>query len=260
MTIDGDPGVIELERGSDEHLLLRIHLPHWQGLIHHVQRARRIFNLDSDIEQAAGALLEDSIIGPLMRARPGLRVPGTWDPFETGVRAIVGQQVSVLGANTVIARLVLRCGTSVANLESLGLTHLFPSAGDLAVADLSGLGLTDARALAIRSFAQAVSDGRIDLDRSRTLEQLLASITATDGLGAWTAHYIALRLGEPDAFPAGDLGLRRALTAAHGWEVSGREAEQIAERWRPNRALAAVHLWLAEGAAPKSSVGLAPAP
>lgn len=246
VTIDGDPGVIELERGSEDHLLLRIHLPHWQGLIHHVQRARRIFDLDSDVEQAAGTLLGDSIIGPLVSARPGLRVPGTWDPFETGVRAIVGQQVSVLGANTVIARLVRRCGTPVKGLGPMGLTHLFPSADDLAEADLSGLGLTGARALAITAFARSVSDGRIALDRSRTLEQLLAAITATDGLGAWTAHYIALRLGEPDAFPSGDLGLRRALGASLGREVSGRETEQIAERWRPNRALAAVQLWLAQ--------------
>jgi AraC family transcriptional regulator of adaptative response / DNA-3-methyladenine glycosylase II len=250
VTIEGDPGVIELERSSEEHLLLRIHLPHWRGLIHHVQRARRIFNLDSDVEQAAEPLLKSSIIGPLMNARPGLRVPGTWDPFETGVRAIVGQQVSVVGANTVIARLVRRCGTPVAGLEVMGLTHLFPSADDLAHTDLGGLGLTGARALAIKAFARAVSDGRIDLDRSRTLEQLLSSITAIDGLGAWTANYIALRLGEPDAFPAGDLGLRRALAAACGHEFSGREAERIAESWRPNRALAAVHLWLAHGGAP----------
>lgn len=247
--IDDDPGVIEVERSSEEHLLLRIHLPHWQGLIHHVQRARRIFSLDSDLERAAGSLLEDSIVGPLVSARPGLRVPGTWDPFETGVRAIVGQQVSVVGANTIIARLVRRCGTPVAGLEPMGLTHLFPSAGELADADLSGLGLTGARALAIRSFARGVSDGRINLDRSKTLEQLLSSITATDGLGAWTAHYIALRLGEPDAFPAGDLGLRRALGASLGREVSGREAGRIAERWRPHRALAAIHLWLADGVA-----------
>jgi AraC family transcriptional regulator of adaptative response / DNA-3-methyladenine glycosylase II len=259
VTIDGDPGVIELKRGSEEHLLLRIHLPHWRGLIHHVQRARRIFNLDSDVELAAGTLIGESIVGPLVSARPGLRVPGTWDPFETGVRAIVGQQVSVAGANTVVGRLVRRCGTPVEGLEPFGLTHAFPSAAELVEADLSGLGLTGARTHAIRAFAEAVNDGRIDLDRSRTLDQLLASITATDGLGPWTAHYIALRLGEPDAFPAGDLGLRRALAGRLGHEVSGREAERIAERWRPDRALAAVHLWLAHGGTPDRPEELSPA-
>jgi AraC family transcriptional regulator of adaptative response / DNA-3-methyladenine glycosylase II len=241
--IDGDPGVIELEYGSEENLLLRIHLPHWRGLIHHVQRARRIFNLDADHERAVEALHRDKTIGALVRARPGLRVPGTWDQFETGVRAIVGQQVSVVGANTVIARLAARCGTPVAGLAPLGLTHLFPTPGELAEADLDGLGLTGARALAIRGFAQRVEAGAIDLDGAATLEQLLETITATVGLGPWTAQYIALRMGEPDAFPAGDLGLRRALEGIVGRQLNGREVSGLAERWRPYRALAAAHLW-----------------
>jgi AraC family transcriptional regulator of adaptative response / DNA-3-methyladenine glycosylase II len=243
--IDGDPGVIELTRGSPDDLLMRIHLPHWRGLIHHVQRARRIFNLDTDIEGANEALREKPIIGSLIEDRPGLRTPGTWDPFETGVRAILGQQVSVLGANTLIARLVERCGTPVRGLARIGLTHLFPSPVELAVAKLEGLGLTGARAQAVKEFALAVHERRIELDRSRPLEQFLQTITAIPGLGPWTAHYIALRLGEPDAFPASDLGIRRALEVAPGAGVSGRDAEKLAEAWRPHRALAATHLWLA---------------
>jgi AraC family transcriptional regulator of adaptative response / DNA-3-methyladenine glycosylase II len=241
--IDGDPGVIEVRRGDDAYLLLRLHLPHWEGLIHHVQRARRIFNLDADIEAVTAGLGRDRLAAKLLRTRPGLRQPGTWDPFEIGVRAIVGQQVSVVAAGTVIARLVARCGTAVPGLAPLGLTHLFPTPAELAKADLDDLGLTTARARAVRAFAHAVAEDEIELDRSKPLAQLLDSITAVPGLGAWTAHYVAFRLGEADAFPAADLGIRRAL-AELGTSVSTRDAEQLAERWRPYRAHVAAHLWL----------------
>ena len=244
VSIEGDPGVIELSRGSSEHLLLRAHLPHWEGLIHIAQRARRIFNLDADVDAAADGLNGDAIIGPLLDLHPGLRPPGAWDAFEIGVRAIIGQQISVAAANTVVARVVERHGTPVPGLGALGLTHLFPSASQLAGADLGDLGLTSARARAVDAFASAVTDHQIDLDGSRTLQELIASITATAGLGLWTANYIALRLGEPDAFPATDLGLRRAL----GKRVSGRQAEELAGRWRPHRAHAAAHLWLSQPA------------
>ncbi len=246
VTIDGDPGVIEVSRGSDDHVLLRVHLPHWEGLIHHVRRARRIFNLDADPDAVADRLGGDALLGPLLRARPGLRPAGTWDPFELGVRAIVGQQVSVTAANRIIARLVARIGTPVPGLGQLGLTHLFPAPAELARADLDGLGLMPARARAVRAFAQAVLDRRVDLDRSTPLDELAAAIVATPGLGPWTAHYIALRLGEPDAFPAADLGLQRALAKLIGHSVTTRELEAIAERWRPHRAHAAAQLWLAD--------------
>lgn len=254
VVIDGDPGVLELSHDTTGHLLLRAHLPHWEGLIHVVQRARRIFNLDADIEGATRSIRRDPIIGPLLRIRPGLRPPGTWDPFETGVRAIVGQQVSVAGANTIVGRIVAGHGTPVSGLGAMGLTHLFPSAAVLASADLSGVGLPAARAGAVNAFAQAVIDGRIDLDRSRTLEQLVASVTATSGLGPWTAHYLALRLGEPNAFPATDLGLRQALARATNEAVTGRRAEELAGGWEPHRAHAAIHLWLSSSP-PTGGVG-----
>jgi AraC family transcriptional regulator, regulatory protein of adaptative response / DNA-3-methyladenine glycosylase II len=247
VTIDGDPGVIELSPGSSDHLLLRAHLPHWEGLIHLVQRARRIFNLDADVEASTRQLRDDPILGPLQADRPGLRPPGTWDPFETGVRAILGQQVSVAGANTLTARLVERHGVPVPGLKPLGLTHLFPTATVLATATLEGLGLTKARAGAVAAFAQAVERGQIDLDRSRPLDQFLASVTTSPGLGPWTAQYLALRLGEPDAFPAGDLGIRRALANGSGPATATPDADALAERWRPHRAQAAIQLWISSG-------------
>ncbi len=242
--IDGDAGVIELARADREPaLLLRVHLPHWQGLIHHAARARRIFNLDAELDAAREHLAEDPLAGPLVRARPGLRPAGTWDPFELGVRAIVGQQVSVAGANRLVGRLAASAGTTVPGLDAFGLTSLFPTAPALAAADLSGVGLTTARAQTVRRFAAAVADGRLALDRSLSLDELVAAIVEIEGLGPWTAHYIAFRLGHADAFPAGDLGLRRALEGLTGGAVSTREAERLAEPWRPHRALAAALLW-----------------
>ena len=224
---DGDPGVIELWPGGDDHLLLLAHLPHWQELVHLVQRVRRIAGLDFDLHGAVEHLGGDPAIGPLIAARPGLRPPGAWDAFESGVRAIVGQQVTVAGANTLAGRLVERFGTRTPGLEPLGLTHVFPSPETLAEADLDGLGLTRTRAEAIRGLARGVVEGRIRLDGSVGLDALVTALTAVKGLGSWTAHYLALRLGEPDAFPTTGPALLEA------------------ERWRPWRALAATYLWLA---------------
>jgi AraC family transcriptional regulator of adaptative response / DNA-3-methyladenine glycosylase II len=254
IVIDGDPGVLELSLGGSDHLVVRAHLPHWEDLIHVVDRARRIASLDTDMDEPTRHLASEPVVGPFVSARPGLRVPGTWDPFETGVRAIVGQQVTINGANTIMARLVQRLGTPVPGLGQLGLTHSFPSADTVAAADLTALWLVPSRAEAIRSFARGVVDDTVRLDRSIGLDQLVASITAIAGLGPWTAHYIALRLGEPDAFPAADLGLRRAL--APRVADSTIAVEELAERWRPWRALAATHLWTAAAAgAPVALVG-----
>jgi len=181
IVIDGDPGVLEFFPGGDDHLVLRAHLPHWEELIHVVGRARRVASLDFDLDEPATQLADDPTIGPLLEARPGLRPPGTWDPFETGVRAIVGQQVTVVAANTIACRLVERLGNPVPGLRQLGLSHTFPSADTLATADLGGLGLTRAGTAAVRSFARAVADDTVRLDRSVSLDRLVASITALDG-------------------------------------------------------------------------------
>ena len=138
IVVAGDPGVLELSPGGDDHLVLVIHLPHWEGLVHLVARARRIANLDLDLDEPAAQLSADPVIGPLLRARPGLRPPGTWDPFEAGVRVILGQQITITAASTIAGRLVERLGTPVEGLRALGLTHTFPSAATLADADLDG--------------------------------------------------------------------------------------------------------------------------
>ena len=244
VVIEGNPGVLEVEPGGPDHLLLRAHLPEWRGLIHVVERARRIFSLDAPPDAAVDDLSDDPVVGDLVRRRPGLRVPGAWDPFEIGVRAIVGQQISVAGATTLLGRVAERLGPVVPGVHQLGLTRTFPTAETLADADLTGIGLMTARAATVRSFATAVSSGAVALDGSVATDELVDSLVAVPGIGPWTAQYVALRLGERDAFPAGDAGLRAAISS----RVAGRTETEVADGWRPWRALAAVHLWFAGSA------------
>jgi AraC family transcriptional regulator of adaptative response / DNA-3-methyladenine glycosylase II len=240
--IDGHAGVLELSGSAAGSLALRTHLPVSDEPAH---RARRIFNLDATADGAA-KLAGDPLIGPLIRATPGLRPPGAWDGYEIGVRAIVGQQISVAAANTVTGRIVARHGIPASGLRQSGLTHLFPPPETLAEADLTGLGMPASKTRAIGTFARAVACGDLALDGSLPLGQLVASITPLPGLGDWTAQYIALRIGESDAFPATDLGLRRAIAARTGQALRAVRAEWHARDWHPHRALAAIHLWLAD--------------
>jgi AraC family transcriptional regulator of adaptative response / DNA-3-methyladenine glycosylase II len=203
--------------------------------------ARRAFDLGADPAHVARAFRRDPVLGPLVRRRPGLRIPGAWDPFECAVRAILGQQVSVAAARTLAARLVARLGEPIAREAGDGLSHAFPSPAAVARADLAGLGLTSGRAAALRALAVAVRDGAVDFDLPA--DEVVRALAALPGLGDWTAQYVALRaLGEPDAFPTGDLVLRRRAGRS-GRPLSARELTARAEAWRPWRSYAALHLW-----------------
>jgi AraC family transcriptional regulator of adaptative response / DNA-3-methyladenine glycosylase II len=171
-----------------------------------------------------------------------VRIPGAWDGFELAVRAILGQQVTVAGATTLAGRLAERFGRPLA--RPLGrVTRLSPSAVDLAAGPLDGMGVPRARAGALAALAQAVASGDLDLDGGLTPELALERLEALPGIGPWTAQYVALRaLGVPDAFPASDLGLRRAL-GRPGHPLSTAALAQRAERWRPWRGYAAMLLW-----------------
>jgi AraC family transcriptional regulator, regulatory protein of adaptative response / DNA-3-methyladenine glycosylase II len=254
VVVDGAPGVIEVARGGDDHLRLRARLPHRDGLADVARRVRGIFGLDTDLEAARSVLAGDPVIGPLLAARPGLRVPGTWDPYEIGVRAIVGQQVTVAGASTLAGRLVERHGKRLPAPAAPGLTHTFPPPSTLAAGDLEGVGLTRTRARAVGAFAAAVAAVRVRLDPSVPLDQFVGAIAGVPGVGPWTAQYIALRMGQPDALPASDLGLRRALAdpAAGSALPSAAEVSVRARAWRPWRALAAAHLWTSGHAAARA--------
>jgi AraC family transcriptional regulator, regulatory protein of adaptative response / DNA-3-methyladenine glycosylase II len=244
VVVGSDVGVLELAGGGHDHVLLRAHLPHWEELVHVVRRARRIASLDLDVSEPARHLMADRAIGPLLRARPGLRPPGTWDAFETGVRAIIGQGASPPVANAIAGRLVEQLGKPVPGLRQFGLTHAFPAPDTLAGAGLGGLGLSHRGAAGVRAFARAVCGGSLRLDRSIGLDRLVSTLTAVDGVSERTAHYLALRLGEPDAFPLADRDPQRA-GGPRAVTIGATPADQRAEHWRPWRALALTHLWAA---------------
>ena len=224
-------------------LKLELHEVAPAALLDTVSRVRRMFDLDADPNAIAGTLEAVPRLRPLLARAPGLRIPSGWDGFETAVRAIVGQQISVAAARTVVARIAQRYGSVLPNALAPGLNRLFPTPERLAEADLTFLGLIRARADTVRRMARALLDGRVDFRRDRTLDEFVARWTALPGIGPWTAHYLALRaLGHPDAFPAHDLVLQRAASADET-RLTARALAAWAESCRPWRGYAALHLW-----------------
>lgn len=242
--IDGSAGVIEVSHDPERrHLLLRVPPEISTGLPMIVERVRRIFDLRADPATIASQLGDDATMKPLLKRRPGLRVPGAWDGFEVAVRGVLGQQVSVKGARTLTARLVHKYGEPAPN-DGNGLTHVFPSADRLSRARMSGLGITGRRIETIRHLAKGVESEELDFGGPSSLDEAVEALTALPGIGPWTANYVALRAhGEPDAFLAGDLGILKACEKATGRKHSEKDALARAEAWRPWRAYAAMHLW-----------------
>jgi AraC family transcriptional regulator, regulatory protein of adaptative response / DNA-3-methyladenine glycosylase II len=229
------------------HLVMRIDLPECRDLIGVVERVRRIFDLGADPARIGEQLRRDPLLEPLVAKLPGLRVPGAWDGFELAVRGVLGQQITVQGATTLAGRLVREFGV-VRERPDGALTHAFPTPEALAAADLSHIGIPRARAAALRSLAAAVRDGRLRFDAALGLEEAVERICAIPGFGPWTANYIAMRaLGEPDAFPETDIGIRRALGSPTTLAPVSCVRER-AEKWRPWRSYAVIYLWNSLGA------------
>ena len=204
--------------------------------------ARRTFDLEADPGHVAAVLGKDPLLSLLVARSPGLRVVGAWHPFECAVRAVLGQQVSVVAGRTLAARLVARCGEPIAEGHD-GLTHLFPSAAALAHASLDGLGITGARIKALQTMARAVMDGSLDF--SAPVDDVTARLISLPGFGPWTAQYIAMRaLGHADALPTGDLVLRR-VAAKSSTALTAKALDARAEAWRPYRGHATFYLWRA---------------
>jgi AraC family transcriptional regulator of adaptative response / DNA-3-methyladenine glycosylase II len=220
ISLDGKTGFISMRPIlAKHHMELRIEFPEPSALFRIVERVRNIFDLRADPSDVDGHLRRDPRLKPMVQAHAGMRVPGCWDGFEIAVRAILGQQVSVKGATTMAGRLVAQFGDS----------QIFPDAEALAGADLTRIGLTKQRAHSIRELASAVSRREVSFDASLGLESFEEAMTKLPGIGPWTAHYIAMRIGEPDAFPSGDLYLRGFAKES--------------ESWRPWRAYAAMYIW-----------------
>jgi AraC family transcriptional regulator of adaptative response / DNA-3-methyladenine glycosylase II len=215
-------------------------------------RVRRLFDLDADPAPILAQLRRDPALAARLRRRAGLRVPGAWSGFELAVRAVLGQQVTVAGARTLAGRLAAAHGRKLEVPEG-GIAYAFPEAEAVADADLSSLGVPRARAEALRALARAVASGGLDLAGGEPPETVRRALLALPGVGPWTAEYVALRaLGEPDAFPASDLGLRRALVPGGPLLTTG-ALERRSKDWQPWRAYAAVLLWSTDGDAAQRS-------
>ena len=216
-------------------------IPH-DDLMEVTNRTRQMFDLDADIASIETRLAQDATLKRLVKKRTGLRLPVSWNPYEAGVRAIIGQRISVKAARTITGRLADKLGTAVQGWEHYGLHATFPEPSAIADAPLEGSGLPEARRRSLRAFARIAAEGQ--LPRSGDpLEQLVEELQHIEGIGGWTAHYIAMRgYGEPDAFPHTDLGVVTACRSL-SIDTAPRALLGKAGGWRPWRAYAVMHLW-----------------
>lgn len=249
--LDGQHGLVEVRYvPGQSYLLARIRFPKITALGQIVERLRRVFDLGANSLEIEAHLAADPFLGRVIRALPGLRVPGAWDKFELAVRAILGQQVSVAAATTLAGRLVQKYGEPL-TLDDFtaspdGPRFVYPRPETLAEADLTSIGIFGARARAISALAGKIAANPGLLDEESSLEDTVKKLCELPGIGRWTAQYIAMRaLREPDAFPSSDLGLLRAMKPENGL-LTPAQLEKRAEGWRPWRAYAALYLWASE--------------
>jgi AraC family transcriptional regulator of adaptative response / DNA-3-methyladenine glycosylase II len=222
-----------------------LHLSDLRDLTTAVSRCRQLLDLDADPLAVLEALRGDPLIGPLVTAHPGRRVPGAVDGFELAVRAVIGQQVSVPGARTVAGRLVLAAGELLPAADG-GITRLFPTPDALialAERDPAAFSMPTSRRRALVALAEAVKDGMVVIDPGADPTELRAALVELPGIGPWTAEYVAMRaLRDPDAFMPTDLGIRRAAQAL-GLPDDPAHLAALTQGWRPWRSYAMVHLW-----------------
>ena len=242
ISLNGSDGYFDVSRDEqDVALAVRVQFGDPRALFFIIERIRAIFDLNADWAAIRRGLRSDRELRPRLNSEPGLRVPGCWNGYELAVRAILGQQVTVKGASVLAGRIAKTFGRPFKGGGEL--THIFPDAFSLADEKLEGVGLPRARAETIRQLSRAVRDGNLSFEGVVDIQGFLTRFCKIPGIGEWTAQYVAMRaLGEPDALPAGDLGLLRAL----GLE-DRRSLEIRAGAWRPWRAYAAMYLWSVPG-------------
>ena len=240
LRLPGGPGVVGLTPRPD-HVSCRLRLADLRDLSTAIARCRWLLDLDADPEAIDRQLALDPALTAAVAAAPGRRVPRTVDGAEMAIRAVVGQQISTAAARTHAARLVARYGEPVLDPEG-GLTHLFPAPEGLA--DVA-LAMPGGRNRTLKALLGALASGSVDLTPGGDRERSLAALEALLGIGPWTRDVVAMRaLGDPDAFPVGDLGVRRGAATLDLPDVRPALVAR-AERWRPWRAYAVQHLWAA---------------
>jgi AraC family transcriptional regulator of adaptative response / DNA-3-methyladenine glycosylase II len=234
-------GIVAL-RPTPDHVACQLQLADLRDLPIAINRCRRLLDLDADPVAVDDLLRGDPVLAPLVDKSPGRRVPRTVDPAEFALRAVIGQQVSTAAARTHAARLVVTHGSPVDDSGG-GLTHLFPEPADLADVDPETLAMPRSRRSAVLGLALALAEGRIDLSAGNDWQEARGQLASLRGLGPWTVETIAMRaLGDPDAFPITDLGIRFGARAL-GFDERPAPLMARADRWRPWRAYATQYLW-----------------
>jgi AraC family transcriptional regulator of adaptative response / DNA-3-methyladenine glycosylase II len=227
------------------YLSLTLHGVATNALFATVQKAREVFDLDAPISEITATLGKDRALKRRLRANAGIRVPGSWDGFELTIRAILGQQISVKAATTLAGRIATNYGERLqlfGDSNEADLNRIFPTAERLMRARFLNIGLTKSRAETIRRVAAAVVKGDLNFDAAQNPEEFCNRLKSIKGIGNWTAQYVAMRaLKHPDAFPASDLGLIKAIEYPD--RVTPKKLLTMAENWRPWRAYAAMLLW-----------------
>jgi AraC family transcriptional regulator, regulatory protein of adaptative response / DNA-3-methyladenine glycosylase II len=243
IVVDGKAGDFQVTfDDKDNHLNLGINYPDTRHLYHIIERIRLLFDLKADSVELDQFFSRDKLLKTVVKANPGLRVPGCWDGFEVSVRAILGQQVTVKAASTLVARVAVKHGAEYKG-SIPELTHTFPDAATIKRSDLDGIGIVRQRILAIKAVAQMLIDEKIVFDGVMETSEFVKEICAIKGIGDWTAQYIALRaFNDPNAFPYSDLILRRAA-AKTGETLTPKQMLLRAESWQPWRAYAVILLW-----------------
>ncbi len=236
-------GIVAL-RPQLDHVACQLSLTDLRDLASAISRCRRLLDLDADPVAIGDLLSSDSVLAPLVGKAPGRRVPRTVDPDEFALRAVLGQQISISAARTHAARLATADGEPVSDPAG-GLTRLFPDPARLAVVNPDSLALPRSRRESFAALSTALAEGRVDLSAGSDWHEARAQLAALPGLGPWTVETIAMRaLGDPDAFPASDLGVR----AGAGQIGLPEDAPALADRaaaWRPWRSYAVQYLWAA---------------
>ena len=244
ISTNDEHGIVEVRPGNSGYLSLTLHGVRTSALFGVIQRMRELFDLDAPVAEIGSLLGRDRKLGPILRKFPGIRVPGAYNGFELTVRAILGQQVSVKAATTLAGRIAGRYGEplQVAGDADPALSYVFPSPERLRRARLHNMGLVGSRIESIRRIAAATAGGEVNFDPSQDPDTFCSALTSIRGVGDWTAQYVAMRvLKYPDAFPATDLGLLKALM--HPERTTPAVLLQRAEAWRPYRAYAAMLMW-----------------
>lgn len=235
------PAIVGLSPAAD-HVRADLLLSDLSDLSVAVSRCRWLLDLDADPEAIDAALAEDPSLAPLIRATPGRRVPRSVDPQEMAIRIVIGQQVSTKAARTHAGRLAAAYGAHVHDPVG-SLNRLFPHPAALLAAPDEAYAMPTTRRETIRRLCAVLTSGALDTTVGADRDTARGVLSGVRGIGPWTVESYAMRaLGDPDAFPGTDLGVRIAARSM-GIEDRPRSIEQASARWRPWRAYAVQHLW-----------------